>query len=159
VSNGLIRISAQLALETRRKRSIPNEMNRIIPDAGLSFQVEHHKRDYPSATHRNVGPCRTFNCHGLTFASRRTWLHGTYEIQMILDDDDYILISVELATAGDIIIYRKNSVIEHSGIVVQSFDFGDKLVLSKWGPCQEVIHKVRDCPYREHDITYYRIAQ
>jgi hypothetical protein len=31
------------------------------------------------------------------------------------------------------------------------------VVLSKWGPAHEVIHRVNDCPYDATQILYYRI--
>src|SRR6266481_7803002 len=116
----LIQIRAELDLSTRRLRHIRNEMNREPPLAGARLQIEQMKRDFKTAIHRDeVGPCNTFNCHGLTFGSRRTWIHRPADVQKILDDDDYIEIDKTKVKPGDIAIFRKNGEIDHSGIVVQ----------------------------------------
>jgi len=155
----IILMKAQLALETRRKTQIQNEMNRAIPTHGMLALVAKYRREYPDATHRDVGPCSTYNCHGLTFASRRTWLPGTGEIQRILEDDDYNRIEAKDAGVGDVVVYSLQGIIEHTGIIVECLPFNDKKVLSKWGNLHEVVHKLADCPWRDYDKFYYRVVR
>ncbi len=56
---------------------------------------------------------------------------------------------------GDVVVYSNSGDVEHSGIVIGK-DFVP-LILSKWGPAHEVIHRVNDCPYDSQQVTYYRI--
>ena len=46
-----------------------------------------------------------YNCHGLTFASRRTGIDETSEILNILGDDKFVKIDISECLPGDIVIY------------------------------------------------------
>ncbi len=59
---------------------------------------------HPNAIHRPIEPCNTYNCHGLTFAARRTWIHEPSELLKILEDDDYEEVTNGILP-GDIAIY------------------------------------------------------
>jgi len=105
--------------------------------------------------HRPVGPSRQYNCHGLTFASRRTWIWKPSEIEKILKDDEYeTVVELENVLPGDIVIYSQDGDVEHSGIVLSVDPV--PLILSKWGSSHEVIHKINECPY-SGSITFHRI--
>jgi hypothetical protein len=136
-------------------------MNREPPLYGALLQIEAIKRSLTNLIHRDdVGPCNTFNCHGLTFASRRTWIDRSEDIQKILDDDDYTEIKNKRnVKPGDIAIFRKDGEIYHSGIVV---DVSDSLrgprILSKWAVLHEVIHYPYEGPYSDGVVTYYRVT-
>lgn len=151
-------MEADLLLQTRCKSDIANHMSRASPLDGMKLQIEAFKREYPDACHRAVGPCATFNCHGLTFGSRRTWI-GTSEIQKILDEDEYVQIEYAEVMPGDIAIYRsEDGSVDHSGIVVeQQNGLRQPRILSKWALCHEVVHLPFECPYSDMQITYYRI--
>jgi len=61
--------------------------------------------------------CPVYNCHGLTFGSRRTQV--THSVLPILDDDGFDLIPEKEARAGDIVIYSNvRGEVIHSGFVV-----------------------------------------
>jgi hypothetical protein len=60
--------------------------------------------------------------------------------------------------AGDIAVYRRDGIIEHSGIVVEKPGLVPK-ILSKWGNLHEAIHFPFDCPYKDMIVTYYRISE
>lgn len=101
-----------------------------------------------------------YNCHGLTFANRRTSIYYTEEIFKILLEDNYQEISACGTLPGDIIIYiAKNGDVEHSGLVISEPDQQLKipLVLSKWGKYKEAIHYATNCPYDKTRIKYYRV--
>jgi hypothetical protein len=156
----LIQIKAELDLSTRRQRHIRNMMNREPPLEGARLAIEQMKRDHKTAIHRDeVGPCNTFNCHGLTFGSRRTWIDRTADIQNILNDDDYIEIDRSKVKPGDIAIFRKNGEIDHSGIVVEVVEMRGPRILSKWASLHEVVHFPWEGPYNECQVTYYRVTQ
>jgi len=150
-------LKSELRLDTRCENQIANEINRGPIRFGDALQVDDFKRAHPRALHRPVGPSRKYNCHGLTFASRRTWIWQSSEIAKIIRDDDYEVVDLKDVCPGDVAVYYKDGDAEHSGIVVQKGDLGVPLVLSKWGPCHEVVHLVWQCPYDAGNVVYYRI--
>jgi len=149
----------QLAMQTRKGGRIENWMNPADPHVGLEQKITELKVTYSRATHRDVGPSARYNCHGLTFASRRTGISNPAQVQRIIIDDGYrALGNAEAPSTGDIAIYREDGDITHSGIVVGSKE-GTPWVLSKWGECHEVIHPVLECPYKKAIVTYYRLMK
>jgi hypothetical protein len=153
-----------IGLQTRLKSDIENAIDRDEPTPGIMAEMESYKRKHFSATHRPGGPSTIYNCHGLTFASRRTQIWKPSEIQKILKEDDYQEISVHQTMAGDVVVYfdERNDAV-HSGVVVESTPMLGNLriikVLSKWGAAHEAIHAPADCPYRPATLKYYRIEK
>ena len=148
-----------LAMQTRKGGLIANFMNPAEPLAGIQFQIADLKIKHPTALHRDVGPSAMYNCHGLTFAARRTGINDSAQVQRILLHDGYTLLQLtQEPMPGDIAIYREDGDITHSGIVmfVRS---NSPWILGKWGDCHEVVHEVRDCPYGVGSITYYRLMK
>lgn len=146
---------SEIKLDTRCENQIENEIDRRAIRAGDQALSRDYVRDYPACTHRPVSPSRKYNCHGLTFASRRTWISKASEIAKLLQDDGYQPVELDHILPGDIVVYFQNGDAEHSGIIIQSGFV--PIVLSKWGPAHEVIHRVNDCPYDSMEIKYYRI--
>jgi len=146
---------SELKLETRCHNQIENEIDRRAIRAGDEELSRDYVKDYPGGKHRPVSPSRKYNCHGLTFGSRRTWISRASEIAKILKDDEYHSIEIKEVMPGDIVVYFQNGDAEHSGIVIESGFV--PIVLSKWGPAHEVVHRVNDCPYDSMQIAYYRI--
>jgi len=107
------------------------------------------------------GPSPMYNCHGLTFASRRTRVWHSAEVWKILREDDYVEMELENVKPGDIVMYNQNGDLQHSGVVQDVPRVGSRIVpmiLSKWGSGQEFIHSVYNCPYvTAANIKYYRI--
>jgi len=157
---GLMLIQDALRLDTRRKDPIANSLNRRSATPGENQQAADYRRKYVAALHRPTRACHTYNCHGLTFASRRTGITDSAEVQKILTHDGYEPVQRVDISPGDIVIYvsLETNEIEHSGIIVHVDEFGPK-VLSKWGYCHEVIHRLGECEYDARNVLYYRIAQ
>lgn len=161
---GLLLNEAQLVLETRRKTSIDHRITRRPPFAGVYDQDLENDRKHPNAKRRNVGPCNTYNCHGLTFGSRRAEVRFA-DVATVLEEDDYTEIDKADVLPGDIAVYfstgQKGSPIgdiEHSGLVVASpTELGAIKIVSKWGYGDERVHFVADCPYDVQDVRYFRI--
>jgi len=151
----ILLLRSELQLHTRCENQVENEISREPVRAGDELHSQDRKREYPQATHRPVAPSRKYNCHGLTFASRRTWIWKPQEIQKILRDDEYEEVPVQEVLPGDIVIYDQQGDAEHSGIVMSRGPV--PIILSKWGTAHEVVHRVNDCPYDSMRITYYRI--
>ena len=160
MGDGLILPQVELRLETRCRRQIENNLDRRRPDDGARAEVEGYKRRYPAprTQHRPVGPSYSYNCHGLTFAARRTRIWKSGEIQKILTDDGYEEIKdFAQVMIGDIAIYMQGNEAIHSGLVVEKADFQTR-VLSKWGSAHEVLHWQSDCDeYRGSIVKFYRM--
>lgn len=156
----LILIKAEIPLATRRQRQIKNEINRDEALYGAHLEIQQWRTDLKDAIHREeVGPCRTFNCHGLTFGARRTWIDDPIEVQKILDDDDYMEVQKASAKPGDIAVFRKGGEIWHSGIVVEIVPLKGPRILGKWAMLHEVVHFPFEGPYSDCQVTYHRIAK
>lgn len=154
----ILLLQSELNLHTRCENQVENAIDRRPVRAGDTIGAEDFKSKYKNAVHRPVAASRKYNCHGLTFASRRTWIEKPTEIQKILKDDDYRPVELSSVLPGDIAVYRTKGVIEHSGVVM-SVEHGIPLILSKWAALHEAIHRARECPYYDcEEILYYRIS-
>ena len=112
-----------LALQTRKGGVISNSMNPTEMYVGVHNKIAALRTEYHEATHRNVGPSARYNCHGLTFAARRTGISDPAQVQKIILDDGYTELPMsEAPSAGDIAIYREDGDIIHSGIVIGTKD-------------------------------------
>lgn len=135
-----------IKLETSKRSGIKNEQLSDISTFELNWAKKLEK-EFPNAIKRS-DVSSLYNCHGLTFASRRTRIYDPKEIQKIIVDDNYIEIPQNQAVAGDIVLYlSENGDANHSGVVIESHpnDLNTK-VFSKWGNGAEFIHGVHDCP-------------
>jgi len=143
---------AYLPLATREKNPIPNEQRRELSPARLKTIDELWKRERPDAILRSS--TAVYNCMGLVFASRRTWVDTSY-LEMIFDDDKYTQVEgKDKAKLGDVVVYRshEDSSVCHIGIVMKiepsvataSFNI---TVMSKWGAAGEYIHYIEDVPH------------
>lgn len=113
-------------------------------------------------------PCPVYNCHGLTFGSRRTQV--CLSILPILKDDGFERIPEKDTRAGDIVVYTTGlGEIIHSGFVIgrrpvllaHRSEFSIPVIWSKWGKGHEMIHPVGECPYMDtgNEASYYRLRR
>jgi hypothetical protein len=162
ISSFLAAESYVLQLQTSERNDISNEQHRTLIYGEL-LQSDQIEKDYPLARFKGqVTPI--YNCHGLTFASRRTWIYASQEIEKILRDDKYIEIKEEKAVLpGDVVAYYEDTEIVHTGIVVQvdlpqvEHDLIKIMIWSKWGKCKEAIHHVNYSPYINTIKRYWRM--
>ncbi len=126
-----------------------------------SAQLADAGKSHPNARVRSQSHPR-YNCHGLTFGSRRTAVTETDEIHKIIDHDGYREVKIGDAQPGDTILYfGETGDIQHSGIVVSApaeLYLGIPYVVSKWGKGGEFLHAANDCPY-PYNVKCYRIAK
>jgi hypothetical protein len=120
-------------------------------------------RKYPMIDPQKVrnGPSGYYNCHGLTFASRRTNIEEPDDIWHILNDDGYIPIPFNEARPGDVLVYFKDGVINHTAIIVSEPDPFLKvpMVIAKFSSGPEAICAANACPeYNLVDAKVYRVA-
>jgi hypothetical protein len=135
-----------IRLETARRRGVDNHQDSEI--------TEPHRRWFkalpklhPNAKPR-TGPSPLFNCHGLTFASRRTKILDRHSVDRILFDDEWKEIDMHDVLPGDIVIYfDEEGDANHSGIVVEYVvaNLVPK-ICSKWGSAGEFVHQLGDVP-------------
>jgi hypothetical protein len=150
---------SKIITQTRKGNNIDNYQSSLISNTVLG-QAKIIKKRYSLAKFRTTA-CSFYNCHGLTFASRRTSVHEPSEIQKIIQDDNYSEISQENLLEGDAIIYYQDGDAIHSGVVLRVEEIGSTkipLILSKWGHLHEVVHRESYCPYFDGStIKYYRV--
>lgn len=113
--------------------------------------------------------CPVYNCHGLTFGSRRT--HVTTSVYPILDDDGFDSFPSEKdVRPGDIIVYcNAGGEVIHSGfiiglrpVLIAGTEMRTPIVWSKWGKGYEMVHAVAECPYLDEEgnyLRYYRLKR
>ena len=151
-----------LDLQTAEKNDIENEQFGAISKYELS-QISSFEQQYPQAKFKG-DPTAVYNCHGMTFASKRTGIFADSEIEKILKDDKYIEIKNEREVMpGDIILYYDETGISHSGTVIQTHpgdhanDLPSIMVISKWAKHKEVIHNANYSPYSQGTKRYWRV--
>jgi hypothetical protein len=152
---------SSIILHTRNRIAIDNCQPLIFTKLEESGFADLKKR-YPAVIPRNA-PTPIYNCHGMTFASRRTAISEDADIRKIIDDDGYTKVHPDNIAPGDVVLYvDDNGGIEHSAIVVSSpkeESLGQPLVVSKWGKFSENIHYLAMCPYSCQHIEYYRVTK
>lgn len=157
----------RLELETREKDEIANEQYYQLSDAcegSMLSQARGVKKDYQGKVHRfRLDASPAYNCHGLTFASRRTCIHKGETVRQIIARDGYEVVKrIAEVLPGDIILYvsSEDGDIEHSGIVIGVLPQPSwPLIVSKWGLGPEVIHSANICPYDQSRMEYYRVVR
>jgi len=137
-----------LPLSTRRGTHIPNLPRQECSPVKLKGSIEQYRRDYPDAVLRSI--TAVYNCLGLPFAARRTWIDPD-RTRMILTEDGYTKLSAaDHAQLGDIVVYQHANEDAHVGVIVRIDDplaMQRKLfILSKWGEYGEYIHPIDVVP-------------
>jgi hypothetical protein len=136
----------EIKLQTRKGSDIINETYIFNVPRDLNYLYRLHQRDYPDVVLFRRGIDISYNCHGLTFANRRTCIADPDGLEILLSDDGYRPIGLSEVKPGDIVIYRdEGGDIAHSGIVLAIERAGElrtPIILSKWGAQgPECIHK------------------
>ncbi len=141
-----------LGLDTRKKRHIINERRPEWSPSRLKLAKDEvrNSESYSGVIFRSISS--VYNCMGMVFAARRTWVDND-ELTKILSDDDYSFVSDQAdIKMGDIAVYRDSADdVTHVGIVLErkivegGTDPGI-VVLSKWGPKGEYVHPINVVP-------------
>ncbi len=137
-----------IPLGTRKGTFIRNlRRDEWSPDE-LQAAIDNCQGTNPNARLRSA--TSRYNCVGMVFASRRTWVEPDY-IEQILEEDEYKLLPgmFSKAEVGDVVIYREADEIRHVGIIIEKRENPAKAmvsikILSKWGPWAEYIHDPED---------------
>lgn len=97
---------SQLALQTALGFDVPNEQEAIHDQAGFDEFAREFARKWSVAGCELREPAiLRYNCHGFTFAARRTWIDDPLQIVTILQHDGYTEIPQQQVAAGDIAVY------------------------------------------------------
>jgi hypothetical protein len=147
-----------IVIQTRKGNDIPCEPPRLpMSPAEVTYQrraIETWKQKdrRPGEVRERRRPSYDYNCHGLTFLSRRAWLQeADAALRQVLTDDGYREVPLNAVLPGDIVLYRDRAgQIEHTGVVTSVDGEGPLRVLwvvSKWGASGEYIHPFNKSPY------------
>jgi len=145
--------------QTRMCNDIDNCQSITI--AAMAAATARYCVDRYRPIHVRTDPSAIYNCHGLTFASRRTCISDDKSISQILREDDYVPVQQSDVLPGDIVIYYERGYPEHSGIILtidQKMHI-PVLVCSKWGYLFEAVHHLTLGPFPIEDIRYYRVTR
>jgi hypothetical protein len=95
------------------------------------------------------------NCHGWVFTGGRFQVGGN-EVAIILKENGYQAITDP--RPGDLVVYRENDSITHTGVIRYVADGQPILVESKWGNLGVYIHPIDQSLYGT-DYTIYRSSR
>jgi hypothetical protein len=149
---------ASIALATSKNRLIPNTR---IPER--SPQSMYAAKQLHAKGSRQLRSLRsTYNCVGMVFANRRTFIEPE-EIPAILQDDDYIEVHrTDDLMPGDVVLYKDPNTgdIIHVGLVLAAdviYGTTRVRVLSQFGRDGEYIHDLYDVPeaYGQPVLKFY----
>jgi hypothetical protein len=154
-----------LRLDTRRGEHIDNAQSFEITVQDAADNASHRSRFPSEQFSDHTSPY--YNCHGLTFASRRTRISDIEALRTILAHDDLSEIHQADVRVGDVILYLSadnDGDIEHSGVVVEmrqaaGMSLAIPRVWSKWGGGAEVVHMWNACPYNIGNVVFLRLVR
>jgi len=152
----------QITLRTRLDNEIDNIQSWQHSGAEWQRLYQEPNRWESSGAVRLGEACPVYNCHGLTFASRRTQLYDstTIVISKVLEDDGYTQVTERSTRVGDVVVYYdEKGEAQHSGIVVSKLEASVIMVWSKWGKGFEVVHPAGNCLWGSLSKKFYRITK
>jgi hypothetical protein len=137
--------SVALLTETRKRRQIGNEVRPERAIESLQEGIRIVTDAYPEVV--PLSATALYNCYGLAFASRRTWILDEGEVKKVLEDDGFgeLPWDPRFWEAGDIVLYCLDEEVSHVAViaskqpVLQSGDFKVH-VISAWGESGEYVH-------------------
>ena len=132
-------------LGTRSSRHIPNQKRPEWHPDDLREALQMCLRDFPMIEARSV--TAIYNCVGMVFATRRTWVEPNLVPTLLSDDGYRPLNRLEDGQVGDVAIYRTaDNDIEHIGLIAERREDLEAAtvshrIMSKWGPWAEFLHE------------------
>jgi hypothetical protein len=158
----------ELALEAADGWQISNDRAAVPISANVvALAEESDPFLYGSPLVRRVGPpTGHYNCHGLTFAARRTHVPDpdvdvdvTAIVDAVLTRDGYY--QVQHPEVGDVVVYRTGQkAIDHTGIVCWiDQPVYAVYVWSMWGNLGEFRHPESLSPYGDCSLEYWRLRR
>lgn len=137
-----------IELSTKIGQSIPNEQAAQLPRVRMEAARDNVLSHHPTAVERSLSS--EYNCMGMVFAARRTWIDPAL-LGIILRGDSYRRVQEESELAvGDVVVYRnRNGSVSHVGVIFSIGLYGPDgtrkvVVLSQWGLDGEYFHEIDD---------------
>ena len=151
IGRGSKRDPDSLELFTRTRVFIPNEQRLEGSPAIMKTAIDVLRASFPTARLRSAS--QRYNCVGMIFASRRTWIDPE-ELEMIFREDGFRIVNdIKDVFAGDIVVYGnpKTQQPEHIGLILDKAanlrdSTWDVKVLSQWGRDGEYVHEINSLP-------------
>lgn len=145
-------------MQTSRRRWIKNCQQSVLLDSE-ELTSQRAEAKFESKFHGEI--CTLYNCHGLTFAARRTGIFEDEEVQKILDDEYIEIKNHSQSQVGDVVIYYSEGIgIAHSGLIIFAKhtpnDLSEVRVLSKEKKYREIIHLIVKTPYFHTEYKIFR---
>jgi hypothetical protein len=138
-----------LRLYTRRNRFVRNERRGAASVERMTQAVKIMQQGHPNARLRSAAS--TYNCMGLVFANRRTWIDPD-QWEIVRDDDGYRKLDAsEEPFPGDVVLYREGAELTHVAVIttvepnLQQAAWAIE-VISQWGMDGEYLHEMTDVP-------------
>lgn len=100
-------------------------------------------------------PTDVSNCHGWVFTAGRSIISG-HDVEFILEDNNYR--KVDEPHVGDLVVYRTEDAITHTGLVSSIEGDGKVIVDSKWSWMGVYRHEVSESIYGS-EFEYYRTSR
>jgi hypothetical protein len=151
-----------ISLATYLGTNIPNWIDVDSTDGAIRLATWKLRNKIQAAIAQTGPPTGRYNCHGLTFASRRTNIpHPGMDdaglVAQILQEDQCVQIAEIDAREGDVVLWRLGALVPHTGIVahVQREPFRAILAVSKWGALGEYIHHPLNSPFDGCAVEYW----
>lgn len=158
IGEGGLNDKASIALSTSKNRGIPNQrMPERSPQSMYAAKQLHAKGSRQLRSLRS-----TYNCVGMVFANRRTFIEPE-QIPMILQDDEYTeVVRTDDLMPGDVVLYKdpRTDDVKHVGLVLAAevmFETKRIRVLSQFGRDGEYVHDLDDVPdfYGKMVVKFY----
>lgn len=163
-------IYTEIVVQTRKRSPIANSQVAVYEPCFEAEGIALIEQWNDTSRGRPRTKCDyVYNCHGMTFASRRTGIYASQDVARILEEDDYQEVPANEVLVGDVIVYYgENGEANHSGLVI-GVDVSESRnrvkqrvvwIISKWGRLQEWLHQADYGPYTEDYVRakYYRIG-
>ena len=156
-----MKLPGSIPLYTRLGNEVANAQDPDLAPAKAEHVIAAFRTRFPCAWQRRP-PSGQYNCHGLSFANRRTGIYDPTAVEKVLKDDGYRTIKREEVEPGDLVVYYVGDEVTHSGVVLEVVQGAPETptlrelkIVSKWGQAGEYIHRTLEGPYAQHDLTYW----
>ena len=95
---------------------VPAEQPLPLPEEIIGFSKMFAQRYFVKI--RSLASDYSYNCVGMVFASRRAFI-DIQHVYDILREDHYRNISMSNVDIGDVVVYERNGLPEHVGIIIE----------------------------------------